>query len=300
MQRSAPVVMLLRAMPARSVARSRNPHVQLWIGIAAIVLGLALIAAVPQLRHCVVLVANGRFTGLRNYIQSLGAGGVLLLLGLMVAHAIVFYPSEIITTTSGYVYGFLPGLGLAVGGWFVSAMVSYALGRTVGGPLLRRLLGRRFEWLERTMERGGISLLLSGRLIPIVPFALVGYAAGATHTNPVRFGWTTVVGYLPLTLAVSYLGSQAKTFSAGDPLVWLAVAVIVGMLVAERIVRHQSAKRRRVAEGLAGGEGAAAGKGAAAGEGLMASSSEGRAGGEGLRGLDLEPRAPIGEPGGDG
>jgi uncharacterized membrane protein YdjX (TVP38/TMEM64 family) len=232
-------------MAAPSVARSRNARLELLLGLGTIVLGIALIAAVPQLRHCVVLVVHGQFTELRDYIKSLGAGGVALLLGLMIIHAIVFYPSEIITTTSGYVYGFLPGLGLAVVGWFLAAMLSYALGLAVGRPVLQRLLGRRFDWLSTTMERGGISLLLSARLVPIVPFALVGYAAGATHTNLWRFSWTTVVGYLPLTVAVSYLGSRAKTFSTSDPLVWAAVALIVAMLVGEWFVRHRAARSRR-------------------------------------------------------
>ena len=236
-------------------------------GVAAIVFGIAVIAAVPQLRHCVGLVAHGQFTALRNYVQSLGAGGLALLVGLMLLHAIIFYPSEIVTTTIGYVYGFGPGLALAVGGWYVAALLSYALGRTVGGPVLRRLLGRRFEWLETTMERGGPSLLLSSRLIPFVPFALVGYAAGATHTSLWRFSWTTVIGYMPLTVAVTYLGSQARTLSSTNPLLWAAVAVLIGLLVAERFLRHRGARSR---------------------------------GRRGRDPRDLEPRAPVGERGGDG
>ena len=212
-------------------------------GVATIALGIAVIAAVPQLRHCVTLVANGQFTALRAYIQSLGAGGVALLLGLMVLHAIIFYPSEIVTTTAGYVYGFWPGLALAVGGWFVAALLSYALGRAVGGPVLRRLLGRRFEWLTTTMQRGGTSLLLSSRLIPIVPFALVGYAAGATQISLWRFSWTTVVGYLPLTIAVTYLGSQAQTLSTGNPLLWIAVAVLVSLVIGEQLLRRRRPAR---------------------------------------------------------
>lgn len=108
---------------------------------------------------------------------------------------------------------------LEADGRLLAALLSYALGRSVGRPLLRRLLGRRFAWLTGAMEDGGISLLLAGRLIPIVPFALLGYAAGATHISLWRFAWTTVLGYLPLTIAVTYLGSQAQTFSASNPLV---------------------------------------------------------------------------------
>jgi uncharacterized membrane protein YdjX (TVP38/TMEM64 family) len=216
-------------------------------GIATIAIGIAVIAAVPELRHCVSLVIHGEFTALRTYIRSLGAGGLALILGLMVIHAIVWYPSEIVTATAGYVYGFGPGLAIAVVGWLLAALLSYALGRSVGRPLPVRLLGRRFDWLTTTIERGGPSLLLSGRLIPIVPFALVGYAAGATHTSVWRFSWTTVVGYLPLTAAVTYLGSRAQTLSTSDPLLWLAVAVLVALLLSERVLHQRAARRRRAA-----------------------------------------------------
>jgi uncharacterized membrane protein YdjX (TVP38/TMEM64 family) len=242
-------------------------RLELVAGVATIALGLGVIAVVPELRHCVSLVAHGQFTALRDYVQSLGAGGVALLLGLMVLHAIVLYPSEIVTATAGYVYGFWPGLALAVGGWYLGALLSYALGRAVGRPLLRRLLGRRFEWLAATMERGGRSLLLSARLIPIVPFALVGYAAGATRISLWRFSWTTVVGSLPLTIAVIYLGSQAQTLSTTNPLLWTAVAVLLALLIGERLVqRHRSGKDK----------------------------SHGR------EHRDLEARRPAGEPGADG
>jgi uncharacterized membrane protein YdjX (TVP38/TMEM64 family) len=217
---------------------------ELLAGVATIVLGVAVLFVVPELRHCVSLVLHGQFAELRTYIRSLGAGGVALLLGLMLLHSIVFYPSEIVTTTAGWVYGFAPGLALAVGGWLLTALLAYALGRTVGGPLLRRILGHRFEWLTTTMERGGTSLLISGRLIPIVPFALLGYAAGATQTNLWRFSWTTVVGYLPLTAAVAYLGSRAQTLSTSDPLLWAAVAFLVTLVVGEQVYRSRQKKRQ--------------------------------------------------------
>ncbi|HTX08318.1 MAG TPA: VTT domain-containing protein [Solirubrobacteraceae bacterium] len=231
--------------PAPPTPPAHTGRLELAAGLATIVAGIALIAIVPELRHCVNLVIHGRFAALRSYVRSLGAGGVALLLGLMLAHAIIFYPSEIITTTAGYVYGFGPGLAFVVVGWLLAALLSYALGRSVGRPLLQRVLGHRFGWLTATMEGGGTTLLLSSRLIPIVPFALIGYAAGATHTNLWRFSWTTVLGYLPLTIAVVYLGSRAQTLSTGDPLVWIAVAVLIGLLIGEQLVRRRVIGSRR-------------------------------------------------------
>jgi uncharacterized membrane protein YdjX (TVP38/TMEM64 family) len=215
---------------------SRHGRAELAAGLAAIVGGIAVILVVPELRHCVSLVIHGQFGELRSYVRSLGPGGFALLLGLMLAHAIIFYPSEIITATAGYVYGFAPGLAFVVGGWLLAALVSYALGRSVGRPLLQRVLGHRFAWLTGTVENGGNSLLLSSRLIPIVPFALVGYAAGATHISLWRFSWTTVIGYLPLTTAVVFLGSRAETLSFSNPLVWIAVVVLVALLTGQHLL----------------------------------------------------------------
>ena len=227
------------ATPAQATEPVANRRSALLAGLATILVAVAVIAAVPQLRHCVSLCLNGEFAALRAYIRSLDAGGFALLFGLMLGHAVVFYPSEIVTATAAYVYGFLPGLAVVVVGWLLAALLSYALGRAVGRPVLRRVLGQRFVRLERAVDRGGTSLLLSSRLIPVVPFALMGYAAGATRVSVWKFSWTTVLGYLPLTVAVAYLGSSAKTLSASNPLVWVVVGVLIGALVAEWVIRHR-------------------------------------------------------------
>ncbi|MDE3132635.1 MAG: TVP38/TMEM64 family protein [Acidobacteriota bacterium] len=219
---------------------ARSRRVDVVAGLATAAATLALILLVPALRHSVGLALQGHFEALRLYIRSLGAAGPALLLGLMVAHAVVFYPSEIVTATAGYIYGFAPALGLVVGGWLLTALLSYALGRTLGGPLLRSLLGARFARLEQGVADGGVTLLLAGRLIPVVPFALLGYAAGATRVDLWRFSWTTVAGYLPLTALVTYLGSNAHTLSLGDPLVWIAVAAAMLLLGAHWALRRRA------------------------------------------------------------
>jgi uncharacterized membrane protein YdjX (TVP38/TMEM64 family) len=219
--------------------RHGRRRVDLIAGIATIIAVPLLILLIPQLGHSVGLALHGHFAGLRTYIRSLGTAGLALLLGLMIAHAVVFYPSEIVTATAGYIYGFAPALALVAAGWLLTALLSYALGRAIGGPLLRALLGQRFARLETAVADGGVSLLLAGRLIPIVPFAFLGYAAGATRVNLWRFSWTTVAGYLPLTALVAYLGSDARTLSLGDPLVWVAVAVAVVLLGSHWVLRRR-------------------------------------------------------------
>ena len=67
-------------------------------------------------------------------------------------------------------------------GWLLSGLLCYAVGRSVARPLLDRWLGAaRFERTEAMIERGGATLLLAVRLIPVLPFSIVCYSAGAAR-----------------------------------------------------------------------------------------------------------------------
>jgi uncharacterized membrane protein YdjX (TVP38/TMEM64 family) len=225
-------------VPESEPVRERLHWRELALSLAGVLGGAGLIAVVPDLRHAVAFALHGDLDGLRHQFRGLGLGGVALLFGLMLAHAVLFYPTEIVTATAGFVYGFAPGLALAMGGWLASALLAYALGQALGRPGIQLVFGaRRFDELCRAIERGGISLLLVVRLIPIVPFSFTGYVAGAVRVPRWRFGWTTFLGYLPLTVIVGYLGAQAKTLSLNDPIVWLLVGAIVAMFAASRLVR---------------------------------------------------------------
>ena len=124
-------------------------------------MGIGIIAALPWLGHAMVLCLHGDFAGLRSYIKGLGAGGLALLIGLMLMHALIYYPAELVTATTAFVYGWLPGLAIAMSGWLLSALLSNLLGRLLAGPLLRSLLGSSYERFERAIEYGGTRLLLA-------------------------------------------------------------------------------------------------------------------------------------------
>ena len=219
--------------------RPPRRRLQLALLLATLAAGAALLALVPALRHAVTLCLNGDFAGLRDYIRGLEAGGVLLLLALMVVHAVIFYPTELVTATAGFAYGWLPGLALCLVGWTLSALASYAIGRRVGDPLLRSVLGDHYRRFERAVHGADTVVWLSARLIPVVPFSFVGYAAGAARFSLWRFTWTSAVGFVPLTAAVSYLGSEARTLSLSNPLLWGAIALIIGLLVAGHLVARR-------------------------------------------------------------
>lgn len=224
--------------------KPRLPLVEIGVTLGGIALLGLLVAAVPPLRDAFSAAIQGDTAEVRSQIDSLGVGGPLLILGLALIHAVVFYPAEIVDAAAGFVYGFFPALALTMTGWLLSGLLCFAIGRSVARPLLDRWLGaERFERIEATIERGGPTLLLALRLIPILPFSLVSYAAGAARVPTWRFLWTTAVGYLPITAISVYFGTRLEGLSLTDPLIFGSAAALLVLLAAGHwAMRRQSAR----------------------------------------------------------
>jgi len=226
--------------------RPRLPLAEIGVTAAAVGLFAIVVLAVPALRHSFGAAIQGDTAEVREQVERLGVWGPLLILALTLVHAVVFYPAEIVDAAAGFAFGFWPALALMMVGWLLSGLICFAIGHSVARPLLDRWLGaERFERTEAMIERGGATLLLAIRLIPIVPFSLSSYAAGAAHVPLWRFVWTTAVGYLPITAITVYLGSQLEGLSLTDPLVLGSAAALLALLGAGHwVVRRQSAGPR--------------------------------------------------------
>jgi uncharacterized membrane protein YdjX (TVP38/TMEM64 family) len=225
-------------------AKPRLPLIEIAVTLAGIALLALLVAAVPALRDAFSAAVQGDTDEVRRQIDSLGVGGPLLILALALAHAVVFYPAEIVDAAAGFAYGFFPALALTMAGWLLSALICFSIGRSVARPLLDRWVGaERFERIERAVERGGPTLLIGLRLIPIFPFSIVCYAAGAARVPIWRFLWTTAVGYLPITAISVYFGTQLESLSLTDPLVLATAAGLLALLLGGHwFMRRQAAR----------------------------------------------------------
>ena len=179
---------------------------------------------------------HGDTAALRDDLNG-NAAGAFLVLWLALVHVIVWYPAEILDAAAGYVFGFGVGFPLVLACWVVSGLVSYAVGRHFARPLLYRIAGEeRFLRIERVIHRGGALALIAVRLIPIMPFSLMGYVAGAARISLWRFTWTTAVGYAPITAYFTYVGSQLEGFSAEDPVLWIGGGALLLAIAGARFL----------------------------------------------------------------
>jgi uncharacterized membrane protein YdjX (TVP38/TMEM64 family) len=208
------------------------------IGMVAVVIVLA--TATPTGRNIVDAVFAGDSRELRRQLLDLGVVGVLVLLAVALSHAIIPFPTEIVTGAAGFVYGFWLAVPVLLVCWLASALLAYWLAERFGRPLARKLIGtERLARAERAMERGGATTLLSLRLIPFVPYNAICYAAGITRVPLGRYSWTTVVGITPLTCLVAYLGSRLESPNFTDWRLWVVVVAFVVVVVAGSRLRRE-------------------------------------------------------------
>jgi uncharacterized membrane protein YdjX (TVP38/TMEM64 family) len=224
--------------------KPRLPLAEIGVTLAGIAFLAALVLAVAPLRDACGAAIQGDTAEVRQQIDNLGVAGPLLIIALTLIHAVIFYPAEIVDAAAGFAYGFFPALVLVMSGWLLSALLCFAIGRSVARPLLDRWVGaERFERIEAAIERGGATLLIGMRLIPIFPFSIVCYAAGAARVPVWRFIWTTAVGYLPITAISVYFGTRLEGLSLTDPLVIGTAAGLLALLLGGHWVMRRQAAR---------------------------------------------------------
>lgn len=226
--------------------RNRLPWAEIAITLAGIGAMALVVVLVDPLRDSVSALVQGDHDEVRDQIDRLGFWGPVLILVLCLLHSVVFYPAEVVDAAAGFAYGFFPALALVTVGWLLNGLVCWAVGRSVARPLLDRWFGtERFERAERSIERGGPTLLMAMRLIPILPFSIVSYAAGAARVPLGRFLWTTALGYLPITALSVYFGTRLEGLSLTDPLVLGSGLALLALLGAGHWVMRRQSRRPR-------------------------------------------------------
>jgi uncharacterized membrane protein YdjX (TVP38/TMEM64 family) len=154
-------------------------------------------------------------------------------IALMVLHTVLPLPAEMIAVANGALFGWAGGTAVTWTGAMLGAALSFGIARRLGRPALRRFASERYRRAIEAWE-GRPAYLLMVRLIPVISFNLINYAAGMTGVGWWRFLWTTGLGILPITVASVVLGGEL--LEASWP-VWAATGggIVVLWLVLQRL-----------------------------------------------------------------
>ncbi len=160
-------------------------------------------------------------------IRSWGPWAALGSIALMFIHSFLPFPAELITLANGIVFGPFWGSVITWIGAMLGAISTFALVRLLGRPFVNRMLSeshlrRLSEW---SSIQGGGALLIA-RLIPLIAFNLLNYAAALTQISWWTFIWATGLGILPLTIALNVFGASVLSI-----MTWNWLWILLGMLL---------------------------------------------------------------------
>ena len=217
-------------------------------GSRAIVRLALLGALLVGLLTAVLLVGIPRAEDIRADVAALGpvapAAFVLLYAGLTVLPL----PRNVLSVAAGLLFGLVPGVLLAVPGAVLGAVAGFGLGRALGREAVERFGGTRVARVDALLTRRGVAAVVVARLLPVVPFTGVNYAAGLTAVRFRDFVVGTAIGVVPGTVAYAALGAYGTS-----PTSWPFLAAAAVLLVPALGSAWPAVRRRRVGLGTAPG-----------------------------------------------
>lgn len=169
--------------------------------------------------------------------------GVAAFIALYVVAVVTLVPGTIGTVTAGAVLGFAVGFPVAMVGSLIGATIAFAIARTLGREGSQQLLGGRLMSIDDWIGENDLVSIIVLRLMPIVPFNLLNYAAGLTAMRPSRYVAGSVIGMVPGTALTTFAASRANDPSSSAFLLAtgaLLATVVVSTFAARRFTKGRS------------------------------------------------------------
>jgi uncharacterized membrane protein YdjX (TVP38/TMEM64 family) len=117
-------------------------------------------------------------------------------------------PGTVFTLAGGAIFGVLFGSFLNWVGATLGAVGAYTLARRLGSDAVRDLLGRRATTLDTLTSKTGFATLFRLRLIPVVPFNALNFAAGLIPAPFRAYVLSTALGIIPGTVVYTYFADS--------------------------------------------------------------------------------------------
>lgn len=220
--------------------RERWTRLATPLGLGAILAALYLLLPPfrAQVQRAALLLARADIREVKEYLRGFGPWAALVSSLLMVFQSVAApLPAFVITFANGLLFGAWWGTLLSWSSAMVGAVVCFGISRLFGRPVVEKLVGgKSLKLADRFFQHYGRYAVLLARLIPVISFDVVSYAAGLTAIGWGEFLLATGLGQLPATVVYSVLGQEmTRTARIG---LWAAMGVLALLVLALALKRY--------------------------------------------------------------
>lgn len=173
-------------------------------------------------------------SSLVGFMEQRRATALAIFIVLHTAAAIVFLPCSPFTALAGVLWDQPYAVLYSMAGAISGSCATFALGRTIGGDLIRnKLRHKAVTWAFAQVEARGWETVAFTQINPVFPASTLGYVFGLSRISFRVYLFTSVIFMLPLQLILVSLGQTLRNvLLPGDPtylLAQLAIMVISGV-----------------------------------------------------------------------
>jgi len=217
--------------PSTSVRQPEPLHPADWLRLALPLLLLATLALIAWKLH---YFEQERLTTAASHARHAHQTWWFALAFVAVFGVIAALPtpSSPLAYVAGALFGLVQGSLLAWCGSMLGGAAGYWLARGAWADTAARLLGRNEDKLRDMRERRAFLVTLRLRLVPLVPFGVFNYAAGAVKIAFPAYLAGTAIGTIPYIVAAVFAGERvAAGFRGGGRSAFLVAAAVMLVLI---------------------------------------------------------------------
>ena len=169
---------------------------------------------------------------IQMWLKAAGIWAPIIYIFLYTVGTLLILPSTPLNLSGGAIFGIWEGTVWTTVAALVAAVVSFTFTRTIGRELVARKLAGKWEAIDAEMRQGGLFYMFAIRLLPLIPYGIVNFAAGLTSIRFRDYIIGTLLGTVPGILPFVMMGSGLKSLKQGDVLPLMFAFTLAGMLVA--------------------------------------------------------------------
>lgn len=171
----------------------------------------------------------------RQAVEGFGPMAPVVYVSLLVLQAVLApLPAPAIAAAGGYIFGAFWGFVLTWVGVLIGGSLCFGVSRLFGREYVAR--SERLGRLDRRVEEHGAIIVFVLRLIPLVSFDVISYAAGLTGLSFRKFFLATALGSAPGTFVFVYLGGASPGVGLYAALGGLAILALAAYMYYRRLV----------------------------------------------------------------
>ncbi|MBD2499032.1 TVP38/TMEM64 family protein [Anabaena azotica] len=169
---------------------------------------------------------------IQSWLKAAGIWAPITYVAIYVIATILILPSTALNLTGGAIFGVWMGTFWTSVAAIIAAIAAFIFARTVGREIVAQKLAGRWQAIDAEVRQGAIFYMFAIRLMPILPYGLVNFAAGLTSISFKDYLIGTALGTVPGILPFVMLGSSGfKAIRSGEILPVVGALALIGILV---------------------------------------------------------------------